>query len=197
MKILQNLEPKAVFQYFEEISNIPRGSGNEKGISDYLLNFGKELGLESIQDEALNVISSGWYAETINNPNNQKFAQGLAKEFKQAPGYYSVGAYGAALMLEQALKGVKGQIEDKKSFMAALRNVQVDNDPRGKITLDALGNPIMNVYIRKVERQGGRLTNTVIKTYPGVSQFWTYKTAEFLSNPVYSRDYPVSNYLEK
>lgn len=56
MKILQNLEPKAVFQYFEEISNIPRGSGNEKEISDYLLNFGKELGLESIQDEALNVI---------------------------------------------------------------------------------------------------------------------------------------------
>lgn len=56
MKILQNLEPKAVFQYFQEISNIPRGSGNEKGISDYLLNFGKELGLESIQDEALNVI---------------------------------------------------------------------------------------------------------------------------------------------
>ena len=56
MKILQNLEQKAVFQYFEEISNIPRGSGNEKGISDYLLNFGKELGLESIQDEALNVI---------------------------------------------------------------------------------------------------------------------------------------------
>lgn len=56
MKILQNLEPKAVFQYFEEISNIPRGSGNEKGISDYLLNFGKSLGLESIQDKALNVI---------------------------------------------------------------------------------------------------------------------------------------------
>ena len=56
MKILQSLEPKEVFEYFEEISNIPRGSGNEKGISDYLLNFGKSLGLESIQDKALNVI---------------------------------------------------------------------------------------------------------------------------------------------
>lgn len=56
MKILQNLEPKEVFEYFEAISNIPRGSGNEKGISDYLLNFGKSLGLESIQDKALNVI---------------------------------------------------------------------------------------------------------------------------------------------
>jgi len=56
MNILQNLEPKEVFEYFEAISNIPRGSGNEKEISDYLLNFGKSLGLESIQDEALNVI---------------------------------------------------------------------------------------------------------------------------------------------
>lgn len=56
MNILQNLEPKKVFEYFEAISNIPRGSGNEKGISDYLLDFGKSLGLESIQDKALNVI---------------------------------------------------------------------------------------------------------------------------------------------
>lgn len=56
MNILQNLEPKKVFEYFEAISNIPRGSGNEKEISDYLLNFGKGLGLESIQDKALNVI---------------------------------------------------------------------------------------------------------------------------------------------
>lgn len=56
MKILQNLEPKLVFDFFEEISNIPRGSGNEKAISDYLLNFGEKLGLETIQDEALNII---------------------------------------------------------------------------------------------------------------------------------------------
>ncbi len=56
MKVLQNLEPKLVFDFFEQISDIPRGSGNEKAISDYLLNFGKELGLETIQDEALNII---------------------------------------------------------------------------------------------------------------------------------------------
>lgn len=56
MNILQSLEPREVFEYFEAISNIPRGSGNEKEISDYLLNFGKSLGLESIQDKALNVI---------------------------------------------------------------------------------------------------------------------------------------------
>ena len=56
MKILQNLEPKEVFKYFEEISQIPRGSGNEKEISDYLVKFSKRLGFEVIQDEVLNVI---------------------------------------------------------------------------------------------------------------------------------------------
>ncbi|SKA83843.1 dipeptidase D [Clostridium sp. USBA 49] len=54
--ILNNLKPYEVFKYFEEISNIPRGSGNEKAISDYLVNFAKEHNLEVIQDEALNVI---------------------------------------------------------------------------------------------------------------------------------------------
>lgn len=56
MKILDAIEPKKVFYYFEEITKIPRGSGNEKEISDYLLDFGKSLGFESIQDSALNVI---------------------------------------------------------------------------------------------------------------------------------------------
>jgi branched-chain amino acid transport system substrate-binding protein len=153
--------------------------------------------LGSMGDEALGVISPGWYAQTINNPINNKLNQGMLANYKQAPGYYSVGAYGAMLMLEQALKDNKSNIEDKKSFMTALRNVQVTNDPRGKITLDALGNPIMDIYIRKVERINGKLTNTVIKTYPSVSQFWKYKNADFLANPVYSRDYPPSNNIER
>ena len=56
MGVINNIEPKEVFRFFEEISSIPRGSGNEKGISDFLVNFGKSLGLETIQDESLNVI---------------------------------------------------------------------------------------------------------------------------------------------
>ncbi|MGL5150252.1 MAG: aminoacyl-histidine dipeptidase [Clostridium sp.] len=56
MRILQNIQPISVFNYFEDISQIPRGSGDEKRISDYLANFGKELGLETIQDEAMNII---------------------------------------------------------------------------------------------------------------------------------------------
>ena len=54
--VLKNLNPQLVFNYFEEISQIPRGSGNEKAISDYLKSFGEKLGFETIQDDALNII---------------------------------------------------------------------------------------------------------------------------------------------
>lgn len=54
--MLESLKPIEVFYYFEEISKIPRGSGNEKNISDYLVSFAKSNNLNYIQDKALNVI---------------------------------------------------------------------------------------------------------------------------------------------
>lgn len=51
-----NLEPKKVFQYFGEISDIPHGSRNTKAISDYLVEFAKAHNLEYYQDEANNVV---------------------------------------------------------------------------------------------------------------------------------------------
>lgn len=50
-----NLKPERVFHYFREISDIPHESHNEKAISDYIYNFGKKLGLETKQDDILNV----------------------------------------------------------------------------------------------------------------------------------------------
>ncbi|MBQ7613793.1 MAG: aminoacyl-histidine dipeptidase [Butyrivibrio sp.] len=52
----ENLQPKEVFHFFEEICSIPHGSGNLQKISDYLVSFAKERGLEYIQDSELNVI---------------------------------------------------------------------------------------------------------------------------------------------
>lgn len=55
-RVLEGLKPEKVFYYFEEISQIPRGSGNEEQISDYLYNLAKSKGWEAIQDEHLNII---------------------------------------------------------------------------------------------------------------------------------------------
>ncbi len=56
MSKLGNLEPKNVMKFFEEISAIPRGSGNEKQVSDYCVDFAKARNLEVRQDEANNVV---------------------------------------------------------------------------------------------------------------------------------------------
>ena len=54
--MLENLNPKQVFQVFEELTKIPRCSGNEKQASDYLVKFAKERKFEVFQDKSLNVI---------------------------------------------------------------------------------------------------------------------------------------------
>jgi len=98
-------------------------------------------------------------------------------------------------VLETALRTIKANAEDRKALMAAIRTDNV-NTIRGLIKFDEFGNIIGDVYIRKVTRSDGRLVNSVTKTYPNVSQFWTYDKKEFLKNPVYSRDYPPAKNLE-
>ena len=49
-------KPEKLFHFFEDISAIPRGSGNEKGLSDYLVKFAKDRNLWVYQDESNNVI---------------------------------------------------------------------------------------------------------------------------------------------
>lgn len=56
MSNLQNIEPKNVFHWFHEINQIPRCSGDEKRVSDFLVNFAKERNLEVYQDHIYNVI---------------------------------------------------------------------------------------------------------------------------------------------
>ena len=51
-----NIEPRVVFGFFEEISRIPRGSGNEEEISKYLEKFAIDRNLEYVRDSANNVI---------------------------------------------------------------------------------------------------------------------------------------------
>ncbi len=56
MRVLENLEPKKVFEFFEDITQLPHGSYNEKAVSDYCVKFAKDRGLEVIQDDLYDVI---------------------------------------------------------------------------------------------------------------------------------------------
>ncbi|MBQ0098136.1 MAG: aminoacyl-histidine dipeptidase [Oscillospiraceae bacterium] len=56
MRVLSNIQPEKVFYYFEEICNIPHGSGNLLQISNYLVDFAKEHNLKYRKDKKQNVV---------------------------------------------------------------------------------------------------------------------------------------------
>jgi branched-chain amino acid transport system substrate-binding protein len=154
-----------------------------------------EAVLRNMGDEALGIVTSCWYSAEIDNPINRKFTEAFRKEWKYDPGFYAAATYTEAAVLEATLNAIKGNIENKEAFMKAVRSVKV-NTCRGPVAFDKYGNVVGNVYIRKVARKEGRLVNSVIQTYPNVSQFWTYNPDEFLKNPVYSRNWPPAKNLE-
>jgi branched-chain amino acid transport system substrate-binding protein len=158
--------------------------------------FTDEHVLRTMGDEVLGVVTALHYSAVLDNPANKKFAAAYEQKYHQVPSYYSEGPYVTALALDSALKAVGGDAENGEKLVAALRKVDLSASPRGPIKFDEYGNPVENIYVRKVERVGGRLQNTVIHTFPMVSQFWTYAPAEYLKNPVYSRDFPPCKHCQ-
>jgi branched-chain amino acid transport system substrate-binding protein len=152
--------------------------------------------LKNMGDEALGVYSASWYTVDRDTPDNKRFVQAIQAEYKVTPGFYTAGTYTAGLWLEEAMKAVKGRFEDKAAFVKALHSVRLTHGPMGPIRLDEYGKPILNIYIRKVERKNGQLVNTTIGEVKDVSQFFTYDPKQFLAGPLYGRDVPAAKNLE-
>jgi branched-chain amino acid transport system substrate-binding protein len=153
--------------------------------------------LQQMGDDALGAMTGSWYSAELDYPVNKAFVEAIRREYKVDPGVYAAETYVCGEVLEHAAKAVNGKIEDKDTFIKALREAKVPDTLRGPVQFDELGNAVGNIYIRKVEKKNGKYVNAVIKTYPDVSQFWTYGKDAFLKNPVYSRDYPPAKNLEQ
>ena len=152
--------------------------------------------LKSLGDEAIGVISASYYSAAADTPSNKRFVAAMQKDYGVLPGGYSAGMYVAGQCVEAAIQALGGKADDRKALADALHKVSLAETPRGAIEFDQYGNVVGEVFIRRCEKKDGQLVNTVIKTYPLVSQFWTYGEKAFLANPVYTRDYPPAKNLE-
>ena len=153
-----------------------------------------EFVLPSLGDEAIGAITPLIYSAAIDTPVNKRFVKEYRTKYGKIPSYYSETCYTVARWINEGAKAVGGNVEDREKFLAALKRVEIPDAPRGPVKLDARGSPIQNIYVRKVEKKDGELWNTVIHTFPAVSQFWKYKPEEFLKQPVYNRNYPACKY---
>jgi branched-chain amino acid transport system substrate-binding protein len=172
----------------------------EAGLKDKLPLLGggtttDESALPQMGDEAIGIVTALHYSQALDNPANQKFAKAFEAKAGKMASYYSEAAYTNARWIVEAAKLAGGKVEDRDAMLAALRKVTLKDTPRGPLSIDDYNSVIQNVYIRKVERKD-RLQNTVIATYPAVSQFWKYKPDDYLKRPLYSRDYPPCKHCQ-
>jgi branched-chain amino acid transport system substrate-binding protein len=145
--------------------------------------------LPALGDAALGVFTSFPVSGALPSPEYVAFKKRHLEKTGKEPTSFGSIAYTGAEWVIQAIKNINGEVEDREKFMKALRTVQMDSI-RGPLSLDKYGNVLQNIYIREIEKVGGKYQNTVVSTYPHCSQFWTYDPEEFLKQPIYDREHP-------
>src|SRR5262249_32648561 len=113
--------------------------------------------LPQLGDESVGVISAHHYSAALDTPANKRFRPAFEKACHRVPSFYSESCYTGARVISEALKTVGGMAEDRGGLMVALRRVVIGDAPRGPVRMDRYGNPIENIYIRRVERVDGKL----------------------------------------
>jgi len=160
-----------------------------------------EFVLPSMGDEVLGHVSALQYSAALDTPRNAEFVKAYRAKYGKVPSYYSESNYTTAQMIHEVMKRTKGKWPGPQQFIKLMQGLKLEA-VRGPVHFDDMRNPVQNIYIKKVEKKkmfgypNEELWNTVIKTYPDVGQFWTYKKAEFLKTPLYSRDFPPCKYCE-
>jgi branched-chain amino acid transport system substrate-binding protein len=177
-----------------------RAAGNKKPIVAGGTSY-DEFALPFMGDEVIGDVSSLHYSAALQTPENEAFVKAYRAKYGKVPSYYSENNYTTALWIDEAIKKAGGKWPGSEEFIKIMSSLKI-NAPRGPVELDDMRNPIENVYIKKVTKtkmfgyDKDELWNVVIKTYPHVSQFWTYGKDAFLKQPVYSRDFPPCKYCE-
>jgi branched-chain amino acid transport system substrate-binding protein len=171
-----------------------RGAGYKKPIVGGGTSY-DEFALPFMGDEVIGDVSALQYSAAIQTPKNEAFVKKYRTKYGKVPSYFSETNYTTAQLIHEVMKKTGGKWPGPEQFIKMMAALKLDT-PRGPVAFDDMRNPVHNIYIKKVEKKQmfgydkPELWNTVIKTYPNVSQFWTYGKDKFLAQPVYSRDYP-------
>ena len=145
------------------------------------------------RDLAKGIVTALHYSAALNTSANRDFVRAYVKAYNRVPSYYSEATYTGATFMLKGLETIRGNVADRQAFVAAMRQVALPDAPRGPVRLDKWGNPVQNEYIRRVDIVNGQPQNTVVFTYPNVSQFWTMNADDYLKKPVYTRDVPPAH----
>lgn len=122
-----------------------------------------ELTLPAQQDAAVGMFGGANWAPNLDNPQNKKFVAAYEAAYNVVPGTYAFQAYDAAMLIDSAVKAVKGDLSNKDAVGAALKKADFTS-LRGAFKFNTNGYPIQDFYLTKVaKRADGKFQTEIVQ----------------------------------
>ena len=122
-----------------------------------------ESTLPAQQDAALGMLAGSNWAPNLDNPQNKAFVDAYLKEYNAVPATYAFQAYDAAMLIDSAVKAVKGDLTNKDALRAALMKADFKS-LRGGFKFNTNHYPIQDFYLVKVaKRPDGKFETEIEK----------------------------------
>jgi branched-chain amino acid transport system substrate-binding protein len=166
---LRSKNPKAVFAFY------PGGMGiqflrqyDQAGLRGklplYTVYTVDEISIPAVKDAAVGIYETRYWSPDLKNPANQKFVADYKKKYHKLPVFYGAQSYDGILLIDSAVKAVKGNLKDTKGMVAAMRKANF-NSLRGPFTYNVNHHPIQNFYLLKAEKtSAGEIEMHIQKT---------------------------------
>ena len=165
---IASLKPDAVFTF------MPGGMGvnlvkqyRQAGLADSIPVLSAftvdESTLPAQQDAAVGMFGGADWAPDLNNPQSKKFVASYEAAYRIVPGTYAMQAYDAAMLIDSAVKAVKGDLGNKDAVAAALKKADFAS-LRGNFKFNTNGYPIQDFYLTKVaKRPDGKFQTEIVQ----------------------------------
>jgi branched-chain amino acid transport system substrate-binding protein len=150
---LRAKKPKVVFVFY------PGGMGiqflkqySEAGLRGqfplYSVYTVDEISIPAVKHAALGQYETRYWSPDLKNPANEKYVAGFRKKYGKMPVFYGAQSYDGIMLIDSAVKAVKGNLADRKGMIAAMRKADYAST-RGKYSYNTNHFPIQNYYLLK------------------------------------------------
>ena len=150
---LRAKNPKAVFVFYPAPMGIQfLKQYSEAGLRGvyplYSVYTVDEITIPAIKHAALGQLETRYWSPDLKNPANQRYVADYRKKYGKMPVFYGAQSYDGIMLIDSAVKAVKGNLSDKKGMIAAMRKADYPST-RGKYTYNNNHFPIQNYYLLK------------------------------------------------
>jgi branched-chain amino acid transport system substrate-binding protein len=165
---INSLKPDALFTF------MPGGLGvnlvkqyKQAGLADRIPVLSAftvdESTLPAQQDAAVGMFGGANWAPNLDNPQSKKFVAAYEAAYNGVPGTYAMQAYDTAMLIDSAVKAVKGDLSNKEAVSTALKKADFTS-LRGSFKFNSNGYPIQNFYLTKVaKRPDGKFQTEIVE----------------------------------